>query len=324
MRILILADATMPTPADGTHGLGRITSIVAEGLLARGHDAVLIAKHGSTFSGAMITVDCNGYDGERDLAREALKLHREFPADVILDNGHLHYLSLMMPALPIVNVYHDRFQPYARCPILLSEGQRALMSPEFETARIIHNALNPADYEPFYDPTTPEYALFMGAISELKQPFLAIEACARLGLKLVMAGQPLTGKIPVTHHSNAEYVGMATGKHKADLYRHAKVFLQLGTDESFGITTLEAALSGTPVVAWPSGGNLDLVRYGVSGAFVIAQAKDKVQATCDAIERASFVPRQMCRAWGEALCQPERQIDLYEDALGACAKGLWW
>jgi glycosyltransferase involved in cell wall biosynthesis len=324
MRIAILSDATMPTPSAGTHGLGRVTSIVAGGLLARGHDVVLFAKLGSTFSGALVMPsDAAGYEGERVIAREALKLHKEWSFDCFCDMGHLHYLSRMLPELPVINVYHDVYQDYSRCPVLLSEGQRALMPPAFENGRIIHNALNPADYEPNYEYSQP-YALFCGALSEIKQPFLAIEACARLGLKLLMAGQPVFGKVPITEASGVEYVGMIHGQRKADLFRNARVFLQLGIGESFGLTTLEAGLYGTPVVGWPMGGTLDLVRYGVNGAHVIMAGADKVQNVCDAIERAWTVSRTACRAYAEQLSKPEAQIDAYEDALADSARGGRW
>lgn len=325
MRIALLSDATMPTPTPVSHGLGRVASIVAEGLLARGHDVVLFAKVGSTFTGALVMPgDATNYDGERALAREALKLHREWPFDVFCDMGHLHYLSRMLPDLPAINVYHDNYQPHARCPILLSAGQQALMPPAFDTARIIPNSLNPAEYEPFLEPSDPDYALFMGALSDIKQPLLAIEACARLGLKLVMAGQPITGKLPVTESSSVEYVGMVSGAYKADLFRHARVFLQLGVGESFGLTTLEAGLYGTPVVGWPTGGTLDLVRYGINGVHVILAGQDKVQNVCDAIERAWYVRRDNCRIFAESLCNMDRQIDLYEMALGDAARGARW
>lgn len=325
MRIAILSDATMPTPTPGSHGLGRVTHTVAEGLLARGHDVVLFAKTGSTFGGAMVMPsDANGYDGERALAREALKLHREFPFDCFLDNGHLHHLSRMCPDLPIANVYHDVYQPYSRCPVLLSSGQQAIMSTQFDGARIIPNALKASDFVPQFDYCEKPYAFFCGAISELKQPFLAIEACARLGIKLIIAGQPLTGKLPITDASNVEYVGIVAGSYKEQLYRNARVFLQLGVGESFGLTTLEAGLYGTPVVGWPFGGTLDLVRYGVNGALVVMGGGDKVQNVCDAIERAWFIPRKAVRSYTETLCNPERQIDQYETALGDCTRGVWW
>ncbi len=130
MRIAVLSDATMPTPSAGAHGLGRVVYDVAEGLLARGHDVVLFAKLGSQFSGAMVmpsdAVPVGVYEGEKALAREALKLHKEFPFDCFLDNGHIHWLSKLLPRLPVVNTYHDIYQPYSRCPVLLSEGHRAL------------------------------------------------------------------------------------------------------------------------------------------------------------------------------------------------------
>src|SRR5258708_33912611 len=105
MRIACLSDATMPTPTPGAHGLGRVASIVAEGLLSRGHDVVLFGKLGSTFPGALVMPsDANGYEGERAIAREALKLHTEWEFDCFLDHGHLHYLSKMLPKLPVINV----------------------------------------------------------------------------------------------------------------------------------------------------------------------------------------------------------------------------
>lgn len=324
MRIAILSDTTMPTPTPATHGLGRVTASVAEGLLARGHDVVLFAKLDSTFSGALVMVDAHGYEGERALAGAALRLHKEMPFDCFLDNGHLHSLSRMLPDLPVANVYHDQFQPYARCPILLSSGQQALMPPPFDSARIIPNSLNAGDYVPLYTASDPDYALFVGAYNEIKQPFLAIEACARLGIKLIMAGQPVNGKVPVSGAENVTYVGMVDGTQKADLFQHARVFLQLGTNESFGLTTLEAGLYGTPVVGWPSGGTLDLIQYGVNGAFVVTAGKDKVQAVADAIERAWFIRRDGCRAFAERLCNTERQLDLYEDALAAVTRGARW
>lgn len=325
MRIAVLSDATMPTPAPGSHGLGRMAHAVAEGLLAHGHDVVLFARLGSSFSGALVMAsDANGYEGETVLAREALKLHKEFPFDCFLDNGHLHHLARVCPGLPIVNVYHDTYQPYSRCPVLLSAGQQAIMPAPFGAARIIPNALKASEYVPQFEHCEKPYALFMGAISEIKQPFLAIEACARLGVKLIIAGQPLTGKLPITDASNVEYVGMVTGSYKQQLYQNARVFLQLGIGESFGLTTLEAGLYGTPIVGWPFGGTLDLVRYGVNGALVCMSGGDKVQNVCDAIERAWFIPRQAVRAYTETLCDVDKQIDGYETALGDCARGNYW
>jgi glycosyltransferase involved in cell wall biosynthesis len=268
--------------------------------------------------------DAKNYDGERALAREALKLHKEFPFDCFLDNGHLHVLADLFPRLPVVNVFHDSFQEYRRCAVTVSSTQKAMMAGQFWNARVVPNTLNADDY-PFNNaPDMPAYALFMGAFSDIKQPMLAIEACSRLNLKLALAGQPLTGDLPVSMNSNIVYVGRATGQRKIDLLKGARVFLQLGTCESFGLTTLEAMLCGTPVVGWPAGGTLDLIRDNISGVFVAHSGSDKVKNVCDAIERAWYVRRDSTRKHAEMLASVPAQIDGYEKALADVTQGVFW
>jgi glycosyltransferase involved in cell wall biosynthesis len=300
-----------------------MVSQMTNALLKRGHDVTLIAKKGSRFEGTLITPeDANGYQGEQALAREAMREHRRNPFDVFFDNGHLHILADMFPQLPTLNVYHDTYQEYRRCAVLLSTGQQALMPGAFEAARIIPNSLDPEEYTPGYEPE--DYVFFMGAIAELKQPMLAIEACARLGVKLVMAGQQVVANsFPFGDSDSFAYVGPVKGDYKAGLLRKARVFLQLGYTESFGLTTLEAGLSGTPIVAWPAGGNLDVIHYGTNGVF-IPPSSDAVGATCSAIQRAWHMNRQVVRAYSERLCDNEGQIDAMETALADVARGEWW
>lgn len=323
MRICILSDCVFRTPEPAGHGLGRMVAQMTDALAQRGHDVTLIAKKGSRFNGSLITPDdANGYQGEQALAREAMRAHRQNPFEVFFDNGHLHILADMFPNLPTVNVFHDTYQDYRRCAVVLSSGQQALMPGTFDSARIIPNSLDPADYEPGYEPE--EYVFFMGAIAELKQPMLAIEACAKAGVKLIMAGhQVIANSFPFGDSDSFSYVGPVAGEYKADLLKSARVFLQLGYTESFGLTTLEAGLSGTPIVAWPAGGNLDLIRYGVNGVF-IPPSKDAVNATVSAIRRAWHMNRRGVREYTARLCDNEKQIDRIEDALADAAKGEWW
>lgn len=325
MRLAILSDAVLPTPYSSGHGLGFVVHRIAEGLLAEYHDCVLFAKTGSMFSGSLVMPpDAAGYEGENALAREALKVHRDKPFDAFLDSGHLHILARLFPRLPCVNVFHDSFQEPRRNAVLMSEGQKAMLPPEFGAARVIPNSLDPASIPANYTPADQTYAFFLGALSDIKQPMLAIEACARMGLKLVIAGSPIIGSMPFTPNGNVEYVGPVAGARKWELMAGAHVFLQLGVAESFGLTTLEAMLCGTPVVAWPAGGSLDLVSYGQSGTFVPVTGGDKVHNVVSAIERAWYVRRDTTRMWAEQLCDSAAQIRAYEDACGAVMRGETW
>src|SRR5262245_9722191 len=111
MRIAIISDASLPTPHPMGHGLGLMNYQIAEGLRARGHDTTLIAVRGSQFSGKLIALDVQGYEGEPALAKAAYHLNKEQPFDAILDAGHIHMLPGMFPHLPIISLYHDNFQP---------------------------------------------------------------------------------------------------------------------------------------------------------------------------------------------------------------------
>jgi glycosyltransferase involved in cell wall biosynthesis len=296
---------------------------VAEGLKGRGHDVTLVAKVGSQFSGALVEVDANGYQGEALLARDAMRLHRSYPFDVFLDNGHLHELARLFPQLPVVNVYHDVYQDYARCAVLLSHGQQAAMPPAFEQARIIPNALNPDAFVPLYEHYENPFVLFMGALSEIKQPLLAIEACAYMGLNLVLAGGGIIGRFPSGGRENVDVVGAVSGATKRSLLRNARVFLQLGLMESFGLTTLEAGLSGTPVVGYPTGGTSDIIKYGANGVFV-PMGGNMVKAVADAIDRAWDMNREHVRATTASICDVDQQITRYEIALANAMEGKWW
>lgn len=325
MRVALISDAVLPTPYEGGHGLGRMVSQIGESLLQRGHDVTLFAKQGSRFSSKLVTPDdAKGYPGEVALAREAIREHRRDPFDVFFDHSHIHKLADLFPTLPVVDVFHDIYQNYARNPVLLSAGQKALMPDLFRNAPVIHNAVDPASVPFSETPADPPFVFFCGALSEIKQPILAIEACALLGVKLVMAGGAIVGRMPFAGTERCEYVGAITEAKRNEYMTRARVFLQLGNVESFGLTTLEAGLAGTPVVAWAAGGNTDTVQQGVNGVFVPSYGADKARAVADAIERAWDMNRFTCRNFVVEHFSVERQTAAHEALLVRAAMGEMW
>lgn len=320
MNIAILSDAVLPAAwAFGGHGLGQMVAQVAEGLRAAGHEVSLYAKAGSQFSGRLVTAQAEGHEGEKTLAKLAYGDHKRHAFDVFLDAGHLHTLTRLFPALPVVNWHHDAFQEITGCSVVVSAIQRVMMQ-HGERARVIFNAVQDRGVYAA-EPAIPGYALYLGTVIDYKQPGLAIEACARLQIPLVMAG---IGADAVQAGPGVRRMSPVSGHDKWALIANARVLLQLGHSESFGLTTIEAGLCGTPVVAWPTGGNLDTVAYGVNGVFVPNLTGDRVGAVGDAIERAWNMDRATCRQYARKFADVGRQIREMETALRDCAAGRRW
>ncbi len=326
MRIAFLSD-TMAETSDRVpaHGLGRANFTIATGLLNRGHDVTLFGAPGSQFAGRTIVSDGAGQKYEPQLMKAAYHMRDEF--DVYIDAGHKHALSMLMTDLPCLNVYHDRWQPHARNAVLVSEGLRTLLPCEFKSAKVIHNQIDPLPFVPSYRADdNPAYAMFIGFVYKWKAPILAIEAAARARLKLYMAGNWQENTDGLWHEGENSYLLNAIPPYQRnELLRGAQVYLQLGHSESFGLTTVEAGLCGTPTVAWPTGGNLDTVCDGVNGVFIDPRNPDRVEAVCLAIQQAKTLDRRKVRAFTEERfgC-PERQAAQFEMLIEDVIGGKRW
>lgn len=111
---------------------------------------------------------------------------------------------------------------------------------------------------------------------------LAIEACNRLQVPLVIAGAgPETARLKQLAGPTITFVGRAPDAEINRLVHSAKAFLFPG-EEDFGITPVEALAAGTPVIAYQKGGALDYVQDGVNGVFF---AKQSAEGLVAAIER---------------------------------------
>jgi glycosyltransferase involved in cell wall biosynthesis len=76
------------------------------------------------------------------------------------------------------------------------------------------------------------------------------------------------------------------------VYRAATIYLHTGRDETFGLSVLEAAWSGVPVVAVDEGGPHDILRGGELGVLAAANVADLTGAVRAVLE-APEIARQM-------------------------------
>jgi len=321
MRIAAISDLAAPTSPDYPgHGLGQATHRVATMLLERGHEVILYGSEGSAFAGRCVqTAPMMPVEYEMRLARVVLADHRSVPFDVFIDNTHTKIMTRLLPTYPIISVYHDILMtPGGKNPVLVSEGMKAFPQMHWARyARVIHHSVDAAQF-PFQEvPNDPAYALFLGLCRDYKQPMLAVEACVLAGMSLVVAGTIPGGGVSFSAGTNVRYIGAVVGEARARIIGGASMLLQLGVIESFGLTTLEAMLCGTPVVGWPMGGTVDLLQYAADGyspqggAFVPV-ARNRGKAVADTMRYVLSFSRAKVAAYGRKFNNPEAQADAYE------------
>jgi glycosyltransferase involved in cell wall biosynthesis len=158
----------------------------------------------------------------------------------------------------------------------------------------------PVDTE-FYTPAAApreEFYLVVSALAPYKRFDLAIEACSRLGKKLVVIGSGQNARaLQASAGPGITFLGWQSDEAIRDHLRRAKALLFPG-EEDFGIVPLEAQACGCPVIAFGRGGATETVRpLGESsdptGAFFEEQTPDAVIAAMEQFERNAdrFDPR---------------------------------
>ncbi|HEY1764165.1 MAG TPA: glycosyltransferase [Opitutaceae bacterium] len=150
-----------------------------------------------------------------------------------------------------------------------------------------------------------DYYLVVSALVPYKRIDLAVEACARLGRRLIVIGTgPEEVDLRRRGGEHVTFMGWQSVEVTRDHFERCRAFLFPGI-EDFGITPCEAQASGAPVIAFNQGGALETVRPGVTGIFFESQT---VEALVEAIEHFEASPpfsSEACRANVRHL-EPER------------------
>ncbi|MBM3982387.1 MAG: glycosyltransferase family 4 protein [Planctomycetes bacterium] len=143
-----------------------------------------------------------------------------------------------------------------------------------------------------------DFYLVVSALAPYKRFDLAIDACTKLGKKLVVIGSGQhAAKLKATAGPNVSFLGWQPDEVIRDHLRRAKALLFPG-EEDFGIVPLEAQACGCPVIGYARGGLTETVKpLGESseptGVFFDAQTPDAVCEAIVSFERSAdrFDPR---------------------------------
>ncbi len=103
------------------------------------------------------------------------------------------------------------------------------------------------------------YYLTVSALVPYKRVDIAIAACNRLGVRLVVTGDgPELPRLKRMAGRTVEFVGPQPLEGLVELYRNADALIHPG-EEDFGICIVEAQASGRPVIAYKRGGALETI-----------------------------------------------------------------
>jgi glycosyltransferase involved in cell wall biosynthesis len=174
-----------------------------------------------------------------------------------------------------------------------SEIQRRIAQFYRRDSVIIYPPVEVERYQPAGRPDN--YYLVVSRLIPYKRVDLAVQACSRLGLPLLVAGDGRDrGRLEAMAGPTVQFLGRVPDSDLPDLMARCKAFIFPGL-EDFGIAPVEAQAAGRPVIAFRGGGALDTVIEGVTGLFFEEQT---VESLCRALQRSldmSFDPVR-CRA----------------------------
>jgi len=164
-------------------------------------------------------------------------------------------------------------------------------------SRIIHPPVDTRFYTPTGQPREDWY-LCVSALVPYKRIDLAIEACNRLGRKLVVIGcGPDESLLSRLAGPTVELAGWRTDEEIRDHLRRCRALLFPG-NEDFGIVPLEAQACGAPVIAFGKGGATETVLAANdagpgTGLFFEDQTPESLAS---AIVRLEAEPEQVSRS----------------------------
>jgi glycosyltransferase involved in cell wall biosynthesis len=134
------------------------------------------------------------------------------------------------------------------------------------------------------------YYFIVSRLIPYKRLDLAVQACTRLGRRLIIAGDGRDrAALAALAGPTVEFKGWLPWDNVVALMANCRAFLFPGF-EDFGITPLEAQAAGRPVIAFARGGALDTVIEGQTGLFFREQSVDALVEAITQFERQTFNP----------------------------------
>ena len=346
MRIAVVGPARHPVAQPYAGGQERFTAILIRGLRERGHHVELWARAGTTSAladelhlmpdtPALSTIA----SGDPNLPEPHFLSDQVAYLSVIRDllnrndfdavlNQSLHQLPLALSStlrVPMVTTLHTPPFPWMEVGAWLAGPSSHLVAVsaalrgQWETlrgVRVIHNGVDPAVF-----PVGPggEDLAWAGRLTPEKGADIAIEAAARYGRRLRLAG-PVSDTawfdeiIRPTLGSRVEYVGALQDSELAEFYGNSAATLVTPRwEEPFCLVAAESQMCGTPVVGLRRGGLAEVVM--LPGGLLVASGDGECARLAAALDSVMRTDRDNIGISARARLSSDRTVDGYEQLL---------
>ena len=335
MRIAVLAPIAWRTPPRHYGPWELFASLLADGLVASGHDVTLFATGDSQTTAKLRSTSPHGWSEDDNIdpkSAECMHIAEVFEHASefdIIHNG-FDFLPLTYSGLvdtPVVTTIHGfsstRIVPvYERYDatttyIAISDADR---HPHLHYAATIHHGIDVDAYAVHAAPG--DHLLFFGRIHPDKGTAGAIEVAARANRRLIIAGIVQDERYfdeevaPHIDGDSVQYLGPVAAADRATVLGGAHALLHLiEFPEPFGYSVVEAMACGTPVIAHNRGSMGELITDRLTGFLV-----DDLDSSISAVNAASALDRSVIRehtvARFDRATMIERYVAVYRSILG--------
>jgi glycosyltransferase involved in cell wall biosynthesis len=289
LRIAMVMPPWYEVPPAGYGGLERVCASLIDALVARGHAVTMIGAGTRTGTKARFVSTNPRLQYERLLealpelvhVTRANELIADGDFDIVHDHTTIGPVTASQRSIPSVvtvhgcptgplNAYLSRVDD-AVSLVAISHAQRR-NAPNLAWTATVHHGIE-ADPSPKTRPSDGP-VLWLGRFDPEKGPDLAIDACRRAGLPLVLAGKCnqadewryLDEVIRPRLGPDVELVVNAERTRTDRLLADARsLVMPIRWEEPFGMVMIEAMAKGTPVVALRRGSVPEVIEHGRTG-----------------------------------------------------------
>ncbi|MEA2712173.1 MAG: hypothetical protein QOK27_134 [Gemmatimonadales bacterium] len=288
-------------PVRGYGGTQRVVVWLARGLVQLGHRVTLLAAEGSQIPGlAVVELD------PRATSRPGFDLTPFLPGS--LDLLHTHAPLTAPPDCPYVFTLHGNLRP-GRAPgpntIFLSADHAS----RHGARAFVYNGVDPSEF--VFRREKGDYDLFLGRLHSVKGYRWAMAGAKRSGTRLLVAGG-----WRLSLRRNLRFVGAVDGERKADLLASAAcLWMPALWEEPFGLTLIEAMMSGTPVLGTRRGALPEVVTDDVGA---LGDTLDELIELRSTIERRDpGACRARAERWFSHTRMAEEYVRMYQHYLAS-------